>query len=87
MAGSDGQGRFCHLTSQNGLGNDSESSTATACAGLQNQWAALRVAGGFDSRPPPPPSQTARRTNRPDLPGMPGPDSVSPRGYLLGRAT
>jgi hypothetical protein len=26
---------------------------ATACAGLQNRWTALRVVGGFDSRPPP----------------------------------
>jgi hypothetical protein len=57
MAGGDGQGRFCHLTSQNGIGDDREVSTATACAGLQNRWAALRVAGGFDSRPPPPAGQ------------------------------
>jgi hypothetical protein len=30
-----------------------------ADAGLQNQRAACRVAGGFDSRPPPPPALTA----------------------------
>ena len=53
MAGTDGQGRLCHLTSQDGIGDDREGSTAAACAGLQNRWTALRVVGGFDSRPPP----------------------------------
>ena len=53
MAGGDGQGRFCHLTIQNGIGDDREGSTATACAGRQNWWTALRVVGGLDSRPPP----------------------------------
>ncbi len=46
--------------------------------GLQNRWAALRVAGGFDSRPPPPPSRRSGAPVRPAgmlLPGfqpMPG---------------
>jgi hypothetical protein len=53
MASGDGQGRCCRLTSQNGIGDDREGTTATACAGLQNRWTALRVVGGFDSRPPP----------------------------------
>ena len=35
MAGGDGQGRFCHLTSHNGIGEDRKGSTATACACLQ----------------------------------------------------
>jgi len=57
MAGRGGQGRFCPLTSQNGIGDDRQRSTATVCAGLQNWWTALRVIGGFDSRPPPQPGQ------------------------------
>jgi hypothetical protein len=36
MAGGDGQGHLCHLTSQNGIGDDREGSTATARAGFRN---------------------------------------------------
>src|SRR5580704_19426945 len=31
--------------------------------GLQNRWTALRVVGGFDSRPPPLPGQTSSRSS------------------------
>src|ERR1700735_2976998 len=63
--------------------NDSAEQTncrvALADAGLQNQRAACRVAGGFDScLPPPPPPALTPDEGRPYQPGRVGSQSCSP---------